>query len=397
MPERYIVHVDMDAFFAAIEQRDNPSFRGKPVIVGANPKGGRGVVSTCSYEARAFGIRSAMPISEAWRRCPKGIFIRPQMKKYSAASKNIFNILYGFTPDMQPVSIDEAFLDITRSYKLFGKPMDVCRKIKERIQAETGLTASVGLAPNKFIAKIASDLKKPDGLVVVKSKEAVLFLRPLDISRIWGLGPKAEKILKRRGIATIGQLSTMDSNKLIRLLGRQGAEFKALALGVDDRKVESGGETKSISNEITYDRDTASDDKIKSSLLALCDKVAFSLRRENLKGKTITLKIRLEDFSTFSRSITVNFATNYADIIYEHIVKLYKAFKRKKKVRLVGVKVANFMPADEKESLFDEAENEKREKAHKAIEYIRKKFGYNAIYRAGERKGAEASRQKGAK
>ena len=388
--ERFIVHVDMDAFFAAVEQRDNPSFRGKPVIIGADPKKGkgRGVVSTCSYEARKFGVRSAMPISEAWRRCPQGIFVSPQMEKYSAASKIILKIFYDFTPDMQPISIDEAFLDITRSYKLFGEPMDVCRMIKERIKTETGLIASVGLAPNKFIAKIASDLKKPDGLVRVKPKDAVSFLKPLNIARIGGLGPKTEKILKGRGISTIGQLAVMDSNELLKLLGKQGLEFKALALGIDDREVKIQGETKSISNEITFEIDTVNDDKIKASLLALSDKVAFRLRKEGLKGKTITLKIRLEDFSTFNRSRTINFATNYADIIYEYIMKLYKSLKKgNKKVRLLGIKLSNFISADEKESLFDEAENEKREKAHKVIENIRKKFGDKAIYRAGTKKG----------
>jgi DNA polymerase IV len=389
MIERYIAHVDMDAFFAAVEQRDNPSFRGKPVIVGADPKKGkgRGVVSTCSYEARKFGLHSAMPISEAWRRCPKGIFVSPNIKKYSAVSKIILKIFYDFTPDMEPISIDEAFLDITRSYKLFGKPMDVCRLIKERIKTETGLIASVGLAPNKFIAKIASDLEKPDGLVVVKPKDAQSFLRPLDISRIWGLGPKTENILKGRGISTIGQLAVMDSDRLFKILGRQGAEFKELALGIDNREVKTEAGSKSISNEITFESDTDNEDKIKASLLALSDKVSFRLRKEGLKGKTITLKIRLEDFSTFSRSISIAFATNYADIIYGHIMKLYNSFKKgNKKTRLLGAKVTNFIAAEIKESLFDEAENEKREKAHKAIDDIRKKFGDKAIYRAGTKK-----------
>ena len=390
MAERYIAHVDMDAFFAAIEQRDNPSFRGKPVIVGADPKRGkgRGVVSTCSYEARKFGVHSAMPISEAWWICPKGIFVAPQMKKYSAASKIILKIFYDFTPDMEPISIDEAFLDISRSYKLFGEPMDVCRMIKERIKTETGLTASVGLAPNKFIAKIASDLKKPDGLVEVKPKDARAFLRPLDISRIWGLGPKTEKILKFHGISTIGQLAAMDSDRLFKFLGGRGLEFKELAFGIDNREVKTEGEIKSISNEITFEIDTANEDKIKSSLLALSDKVAFRLRKEDLKGKTITLKIRLEDFSTFSRSISIGFATNYADIIYGHIMKLYKSLKRgNKKIRLLGVKSSNFISAQITESLFEETENEKRENMHKVIENIRKKFGDKAIYRAGIKKG----------
>ncbi|OGS52549.1 MAG: hypothetical protein A3J79_07535 [Elusimicrobia bacterium RIFOXYB2_FULL_62_6] len=389
MAERYIIHVDMDAFFAAIEQRDDPALRGKPVIVGADPKGGRGrgVVSTCSYEARKSGVRSAMPISEAWRRCPEGFFVRPDFGKYEAASEKIRAIFYSFTPDLEQVSIDEAYLDVTRSYKLFGSPLDVCRLIKARIKTETGLTASVGLAPTKLAAKIASDLEKPDGLVEVRPEGLQSFLRPLDIGRISGLGPKTAAALKERGISTIGQLADADPAELFRLFGAGGPRLRELALGLDPREVCEEGEAKSVGNEITFAADTGSEREIAASLLALCDKVSSRLRGAGVKGRTVTLKIRLEGFETFTRAVTLSFATNYTDVLHRRIIELYSAFRRgAKKVRLLGVKVSGLMPADEKESLFEAAEDKKRETVHLAVEGIRKKFGPGAIYRAGGKK-----------
>jgi nucleotidyltransferase/DNA polymerase involved in DNA repair len=389
MAERYIIHVDMDAFFAAVEQRDDPSLRGKPVIIGADPKGGagRGVVSTCSYEARKFGVRSAMPISEAWRRCPNGVFLEPDFSKYSAASELINKIFYDFTPDIEPVSIDEAFLDITHSYKLFGAPPDVCRLIKERIKSETGLTASVGLAPTKMAAKIASDLQKPDGLVVVPSGKAREFLAPLDIGRLWGLGPKAAEELRGRGVNTIGQLAQMNVVELDGLFGRHGRQLRELALGHDDREVLLEYEAKSVSNETTFEADTEDERGIAAALLALCDKVSSRLRADGLKGRTITLKIRLTGFVTFTRSVTIVFATNYTDVIHERVMVLYGDFKRGgKKIRLLGVKVSGLMPAGDRESLFEDEMDGRRERVHKAVEDIRGKFGRGAIYRAGGKK-----------
>lgn len=389
MAEKYIVHVDMDAFFAAVEQRDDPALRGKPVIVGADPKGGkgRGVVSTCSYEARRSGVRSAMPISEAWRRCPDGIFVTPHFDKYSEASEIIHRIFYDFTPDIEPVSLDEAFLDITRSYKLFGTPLDVCRLIKARIKAETGLTASVGLAPSKMAAKIASDLEKPDGLVEVKAGTVREFLKPLDIGRIWGLGPKTANILREQGIHTVGRLADCSPAELHRLFGKHGPELRELALGHDNRDVVMEGEAKSVSNEFTFEEDTADEREISEALLALCDKVSSRLRMDGVKGRTITLKIRLEGFVTFTRAATIAFATNYTDVLHERIRELYGAFERGgKKVRLLGVRVSGLMPAEIRESLFEDETDKKLEAAHKAVETIRGKFGRGSIYRAGGKK-----------
>ena len=400
MPERYIVHADMDAFFAAIEQRDNPALKGKPVIVGADPKGGRGrgVVSTCSYEARKYGVKSAMPISEAWRRCPQGVFVHPDFKKYEAASEAIRSVFYEFTPDIEQVSIDEAFLDITYSAHLFGGPLETCKKVKARVRAVTGLTCSLGLAPTKLAAKIASDLKKPDGLVIVKAGDLNAFLGPLDILKIWGLGPKTAQALRERGINTIGELGLCQAQKLS-FLGKAGPELQALARGQDEREVKEGNGVKSVGNEITFETDTSDERLVKESLLALSDKVSSRLRAHGLKGRTITLKIRLEGFLTYTRVITLAFATNFTDVLNGHALELYRAFfaeggpaglsggkKGGKKIRLSGVKVSGLMPADFRESLFEDKNDARRENTHKAIEAIREKFGRGAIYRAGGKK-----------
>lgn len=379
------MHVDMDAFFASVEQRDNPALKGKPVIIGADPKGGhgRGVVSTCSYEARKFGVHSAMPISEAWRRCPGGVYLPPDMERYEEASRKIFEVFYRFTPDMQEVSVDEAFLDITRSAHLFGGPVQTCRRIKAEVKAATGLTCSLGLAPTKMAAKIASDLEKPDGFVQVKPESLSAFLAPLDISRLWGLGPKTAALLRGQGINTIGELAAAGAGELS-CLGARGLELKALAIGIDDSEIVQGGRAKSISNEITFETDTSDAAAIKAALLALADKVSSRLRAEGFKGRTITLKIRLEGFETYTRARTLPLATNYADVIGPEALAIYAAFPRgRKKVRLLGVKASGLIPADEKESLFEEPGDARREKAHKAIEAIRGKFGRGAIYRGG--------------
>ena len=382
--ERYIVHVDMDAFFAAIEQRDNPQFRKKPVIVGADPKDGkgRGVVSTCSYEAREFGIHSAMPISLAYRRCPQAIFLPVNMEKYAAVSEKIYDILYGFSPQIEPVSIDEAFLDITKSYHLFGTPLKTCMLIKSEIKKEVRLTASIGLAPTKMTAKISSDLKKPDGLVEVTQEGLLDFLWPLDIEKIWGLGKKTKAAFNNMGIKTIGDLAHTDVRRLTAVFGKNGMYFWKLANGIDEREVEAEGESKSISNEATFEEDTSNRPKIEGALMALCEKVSYRLRKEGLKGKTITLKIRFQGFKTYTRALTFCRATNFSDVIYKGIKSLYVNFGEEKKVRLVGVKISNLVSADFPDTLFKDKLEEKREKVHRAVEEIREKFGTKAIRRA---------------
>ncbi len=384
--ERFIVHVDMDAFFAAVEQRDNPKLRGKPVVVGADPKlgRGRGVVSTCSYEARKFGIHSAMPISIAYNKCPHAVFLPVDMEKYSEVSHRVYQILYDFTPDIEPVGIDEAFLDITGSCHLFGTPLETCLLIKSKIKSQTGLTASAGLAPTKMAAKIASDLKKPDGMVEVKPGQLLDFLRPLGIRRIWGLGAKAEKTLNEMGICTIGDLAKRDPQGLVAIFGKNGMELWQLANGIDERGIVADIEAKSISNEVTFDADTADAKKITSSLVWLCEKVSSRLRDENLKGRTVTLKIRLEGFRTYTRASTLSEAADFDETIYREIKRLFEDFPLKgKKVRLVGVRVSGLVPAVPRQDLFEDAVEIKTEKVHKAIDEIRRKFGERAIHRAG--------------
>jgi nucleotidyltransferase/DNA polymerase involved in DNA repair len=394
----------MDAFFASIEQRDNPAYRSKPVIVGADPKSGRGrgVVSTCSYEARKFGIHSAMPISAAYKKCPNAIFLPPDMAKYEMASSLVFKILYSFTPDVEPVGIDEAFLDITGSFHLFGAstslgadgepcrtigtPLETCRLIKSKIKDGTGLTASVGLAPNKMAAKIASDLKKPDGLVEVVPEKLLDFLWPLEIRRIWGLGPKSEEALAAMGIATIGELAKTPLGGLVNLLGKNGEYFRNLANGIDERDVEPDMDVKSVSNEITFDQDTDRRDRVEGALIGLCEKVSGRLRRNALRARTITLKIRLKGFYTYTRSITLDEPTNLTDSLYKAVKDLYNKFGSKENfVRLIGVRASNLLSSKFGGDLFPDRNNEKLDAIDGAVSKLKMKFGEEMIFRAGSR------------
>ncbi|MFA9452479.1 MAG: DNA polymerase IV, partial [Candidatus Aminicenantaceae bacterium] len=252
--ERFIAHLDMDAFYAAVEQRDNPDYREKPVVVGADPKGGsgRGVVAACSYEAREYGIHSAMPISTAYKKCPQAVFVRGDMQKYVRISRQIFTILERFTPDVEPISIDEGFLDITGSYHLFGTPEDTCRKIKAMVREETGLTASIGMAPNKMTAKIASDLEKPDGLVIVSREGLLGFLHPLPVQKLWGVGKRMLEALQKLNIHTIGDLARWSQEDMAERLGRAGTHVWKLANGIDPRDVRGEDGVKSIGHEHTF-------------------------------------------------------------------------------------------------------------------------------------------------
>lgn len=377
----------MDAFFAAVEQRDNPQYRGKPVVIGADPKAGkgRGVVSTCSYEAREFGIHSAMPISIAFRKCPGAIFLPVDMDKYSRVSDEIFTILKSFSPLIEPVSIDEAFLDISDTYRIFGSPLDTCIAIKERVKKETGLTASVGLAPTKMAAKIASGLKKPDGLVEVKKEKLLDFLRPLEVDKLWGVGPKTKAELNRMNIFTIGDLEKLSKDELAGIFGKNGIWFWEMARGIDDSPVITEHEVKSISNETTFEKDTRDKKIIEGELSWLCEQVAGRLRKENFKCRTITLKIRLEGFKTYTRAATIAAPANFPETLIRAIRKLYEDFEIKdKKVRLVGVRASGLSPADEPE-LFGDKNAYKKEDMHKAVDKIRQKFGEESILRASSK------------
>src|SRR5947199_10062661 len=300
---RSILHVDMDAFYASVEQLDHPEYKGKPVIVGANPKEGkgRGVVAACSYEARKFGVHSALPISRAWKLCPEGVYVRPRMKRYMEMSAQIMEVFRRYTDLVEPLSIDEAFLDITGSVALLGPADEIAGSIKKAIREATGMTASVGLAPNKFLAKIASDLKKPDGLVVLREDDVDQFLRDLPISRLWGEGPKTEARLHEMGFRTIGQLASASRESLVRTLGSLGEHLYQLSHGKDDRQVVPDWERKSVGTETTFDEDTDDRDLLLRTILELSDHVAERLRKDEYRARKVTLKLRYSNFSTHNK------------------------------------------------------------------------------------------------
>ena len=384
--ERYIVHVDMDAFFASVEQRDNPACMDKPVIVGADPKSGagRGVVSACSYEARKFGIHSAMPISIAYKKCPDAVFLPVDMEKYARVSHEIFGLLERFTPEIEPVSIDEAFMDITGSWQLFGSPVKTCRGIKAMIKKETRLTASVGLAPNKMTAKIASDIAKPDGMTAVNEKSLLGFLHPLPVEKLWGIGEKTLAALKKIGIKTIGDLAERNVRELENIFGKNGGHAWKLANGIDRRRVETTGVVKSISNEYTFERDTREKEEIMDTLMFLSEKVSRRLRKSGLKGRTITLKIRFSDFKTHTRSVTIKTPTNFVDVIYKNSARHAENFDPgNRPVRLLGIRVSNLLDPSWQGDLFGENSDRmiKKERLHKALDRILDRFGENAIGR----------------
>ncbi len=382
---RTILHLDMDAFFAAVEQRDHPEYRGKPLVVGADPKGGRGrgVVATASYEARKYGIHSALPISKAYRLCPHAIYVRGSYQRYGEVSQQVMAILQEFTPIIEKISIDEAFLDLTGSLKLFGSAVEIAQKIKNRIRSEVQLTASVGIAPNKFLAKIASDLQKPDGLVVVKEGEEKSFLEPLPISKLWGVGEKTEAVLKGRGLSTIGQIAQLPESELGSRLGKWGHALWLLANGIDDRAVVTWSPQKSISQEITFDEDVDDPEVMERTLFKLADELARMMRKSELKGRTITLKIRLEDFSTFSRSRTSSDFIDSTEVIKAVAIEMFRDFDRKGlRVRLLGVGLSQLSSVyGEQLGLFAQ-EKPINQKLTNLLDSLKEKYGDDAITRA---------------
>ncbi|MCR9143609.1 MAG: DNA polymerase IV [bacterium] len=347
---RTIVHVDMDAFYAAVEELDHPEYRGQPLIIGADPKGGqgRGVVSTCNYIARKFGVHSAQPVSQAYRLCPQGIFIPPAYARYSELSKAIMKILQSFSPTVEQVSIDEAFLDCTGTERLFGQAPELGQRIKDTIRAETGLTASVGIAPNKYIAKVASDLEKPDGLTICAPGREREFLGRLPVERLWGAGKKTVLKLKTCGYWQIGDLAKAELGEVRKALGNHGEHFWRLAKGLDDRPVRTGWRRKSISEETTFEHDVDDNDRLEQVLYKIAETLTRNLRREDARGRTVVLKIRLTGFETFTRSKTVPEPTDETKTIRETALQMFRAFDRRgKAVRLIGIGVSNLLFADD--------------------------------------------------
>ncbi|MBA2719636.1 MAG: DNA polymerase IV [Chloroflexi bacterium] len=377
---RTILHVDLDAFFAAVEQRDRPELRGKPVIVGGGGPNDRGVVSTASYEARAFGVRSAMPLREAGRRCPHGIFLPVDGAKYLAASKDVLAVLRRFTPAVEPISIDEAFLDVTGSRILFGSGEDIGRRIKEEVKSSVDLTISVGVATTKLVAKIASDLRKPDGLVVVQPGDEATFLAPLEIRRLWGVGEKSATALREYGVRTIGDLAALPDDLLIRRFGKHGASLAQRARGLDDDPVSDRDAAKSIGHEHTFDVDTSDREQIERTLLAMSEGVAGRLRDSGTKATTITVKIRDTTFRTITRQRTLPDATDMTEPIYRTALDLARPEVRGLQIRLLGV-TASGLGEREQLSLFA-AEDPRRRKVTEAADAVRHRFGERAITRA---------------
>src|SRR5262245_857727 len=300
-----ILHVDMDAFYASVEQRDRPELRGRPVIVGGSAEG-RGVVSAASYEARAFGVHSAMPTATARRLCPHGVFLPVRMAHYAEVARQVRDILFSFTPLVEPLSLDEAFLDVAASEHLFGPAPAIARQIKDRVRGETGLVASVGVAANKFLAKLAGDLGKPDGLVVLGPERVRAFLDPLPVGRLWGVGAKGEKRLHALGLRTIGQVAALAEDVLAGHLGEAGRQPSRLARGLDDRAVVPDEEAQSLSTETTFARDVGDRAALRACLLELVEHLAGRLRRRGVRARTVELKARTAEFRTHTRSQTLD-------------------------------------------------------------------------------------------
>ncbi|MGB8354213.1 MAG: DNA polymerase IV [Chthoniobacteraceae bacterium] len=377
---RFILHVDMDAFYASVEQRDDPGLRGKAVIVGAGADE-RGVVAAASYEARKFGVHSAMPSRTAHKLCPEAVFVYPNMRKYGEVSREIMEILGGFTPFVEKVSVDEAFLDVTGVIWKHGDAVVLARRIKERIKEVTGLTASVGVAPNKFLAKLASDLKKPDGLAVITEEDKVEVLAPLPIAKIWGVGKVSERRLQEMGIRTIGDLQRFPPEELRRRLGNMAGHLQGLARGEDDRVVEMDGDSKSISSENTFDVDTADMRRIKGCLLEQCEEVGARLRAEKVAARTVQIKLRYSDFTTLTRRQTLSKPTQDEMMLYEVAKKLLDAEDMEgRHVRLIGVGGSNLVAPEIQNDLFEKTD-EKRARLGKAVDELRGKMGRGVIKR----------------
>lgn len=390
--QRAILHVDMDAFFASVEQHDDPELRGKPVLVGGTQN--RGVVAAASYEARVFGVRSAMPIREAKQRCPTAICVRPRMARYKEVSSQVFTIFRSITPEVEGLSVDEAFLDVTASTDLFGDPIVIAQRIKEKIRAETGLTASVGVATNKLVAKIASDLDKPDGLTLIDAGTEAARLAPLEAAVLPGIGPKMQTRLKASGIARIGDLQQADDRTLNQLFGRYAARVRERAFGRDDRPVIPWRDEKSISAETTFDTDRTDPKALNHVLATLSDKTATRLRRKQLLASVVQVKIRRSDFATSTRQATLNPPTNVTKLIYDAAVQLLADWQQEQPraaIRLLGVGTSR-LTTDQQMDLFSAEPKHDGGAVDRTVDAVRERFsdlGLSALQTASTLKSSE--------
>lgn len=384
------MHVDMDAFFASIEQLDHPDYKGHPVIVGGLSS--RGVVATCSYEARKFGVHSAMPISRAKKLCPDGIYVYPRMDRYKEVSHQIFSIMKEFTPYIEPLSIDEAFLEVSGMSTMYSGPKALGRAIKDRVYEKTGLIISAGLAPNKFLAKLASDLDKPDGLVVIPYGREKEILAPLPIKRIWGVGPRTEKILKTGGFHLMRHIQALpDESSLIPLVGNQARRIWELANGIDDRPVETDRKIQSIGAEETYEEDLTDGSAIELEFRYFANRLSKRLRKRNLLGHTVSIKVRYDDFTTVSRQKRLDTPSDHEHVFFETALLLWNKLMQDKTsgltfmdppgpIRLLGLTVSGL---DEEvpmqDSLFESSKNETENKLAGVLDSLESKFGETAV------------------
>ena len=378
-----LLHVDMDAFYAAIEQRDRPELRGRPGIVGGTPEG-RGVVSAASYEARRFGVHSGLPAARAVRLCPQGVFLPVDMRKYHAVSEQVMAILARHSDRIEQISVDEAFLEVTDRAPDYRAAEKLARRIKQEIREELQLTASVGVGPNKFLAKLGSDLRKPDGLVVIRPQEAESFLAPLPVGKLWGVGPKTEKRLQQLGLRTIGEVAQQPIARLRSLLGAWGDVVYELSRGLDERPVEPAREMKSVSAETTFARDLYDEAQMRRALTTSSKDVARRLQREGVRGKTIAIKVRFKDFRTLTRQTTLPEATDRAETIRQASHKLLAELDRGGQgVRLLGVRATGLESGAKQLSLFA-PEVQRRAQLEESVRYLRERFGEGAVKWARE-------------
>jgi DNA polymerase-4 len=373
---RSILHVDLDAFYASVEVLDNPALAGRPVLVGGT--GPRGVVAAASYEARRYGIHSAMPMGRARRLCPEAVILPPRFDAYQAKSAEVQAIFRTFTPLVEPIALDEAFLDVTGAGRLFGTGVEIGAAIRARIRAETGLTASVGVATTKLVAKLASEAAKPDGMRVVEAGTELGFLHPLPLRRLWGVGPATEKRLARFGVTTIGDLAALPEESLVDALGRaQGQQLHQLAWNRDQRPVEPDRETKSIGQEETFPRDVYDAEALRAEARRLAERVGNRLREHGLAGRTVTIKVRYPDFRTITRSATASEPTSAGADIARQAVELLERAELHLGVRLLGVSVHNLVSAPAHQLTLGEADVD--DGVQRAVEGVRARFGDDAL------------------
>lgn len=375
-----ILHVDMDAFYALVELRDQPELRGTPVIVGAT--GGRGVVLSATYEARALGVHSAMPMSRALRLVPEATVVPPRHHEYAEVSRSVMEIFESVTPLVEPLSLDEAFLDVKGALRLLGSPVAIAHHIRQRVAQEQGITCSVGISSVKFVAKLASTRIKPDGLLLIPHDQILTFIHPLPVSALWGVGAKTEEHLHRLGLHTISDIAHTPRSTLVRALGSAtGKHLYALAWGHDDRAVVPHVPDKSIGNEETFDEDTDDHEVIRAHILRLADQVAGRLRGAGLVGRTVSLKVRFSDFSIMTRSRTLPDPTDVGKEIYDTAWGLFTGLGlQRARIRLVGVRMEGLTEAaDTPQQLLLDAPDHGRRDAEVAVDHLRRKFGRHAV------------------